>query len=196
MTLKITSKRANEHLQNLQFAIDQKNATDSFKLICTDKKLTVQFYKTNEADYNLLAEIFCKFIKNFNYNRCLTINLREIDSYLRDDQLVSVFDSDNQYWENLLQSVQARFMVDSIKLNLNLLSSDDFVAKNTNVNDVFKFLNQHFFGKEVLKLQLFEYEFIYFSQTDSSLKQIHLNFLELFFKRIYGENIKLVAVGV
>jgi hypothetical protein len=202
--LKLT-KRALEVVSHLEHATLTDHHFEEWEVnlkINSDKILTVSYKKSNETLYNLVYESISRLVINQDYKRIVQLNFKELDNYLRDDNLVSSFD----------ETVEAIAILNFQKMKSNLISAlafsvcaneidnfhsrkgDELIATLLIVEVCFRKMTELFKFQNEAKVIYLEYEYLYFETKLTADWNYFWQGLEIFFSKVIGKNIKFVAV--
>lgn len=162
-----------------------------------DNNLTVK-HALSTSELNLiLLESFCILLNNRKSNRIFTLSFKELENFLRDDNLTPAFDSDtHNLAETLFKNYKANLLASWLFTQYKNFSPYDFIGKNRLAIAVIDQINQNIPSESHLKLHFFEHEFIYLYKDTKVPLDFVEEALELFFGKLSGRRIKLVAVEV
>jgi hypothetical protein len=193
------TNRANQILTSRKhFLTENDNSKSHLFKLSGDKKLTVKHVGTGDHLKDLVFETISILTNEREPNSIMKITFKEFESFLRDDNSIPSFNSDNrQLAENYFLEGKNLFIF-SWLVTLKKANHDhrnlNFIDKMRVVSEFIELVSLNITTENVIKLEYVEHEFIYYSLKSPEEYQFLVLGLENFFSELFSESIKLVAV--
>lgn len=164
----------------------------------SDKILTLKYRKDWSDVEKITLEVMAIFLKNRELKRISSISIKELESFLRDDNLIPSADNNTlSSFELALEKIKKCLIIETLVHffpSIEVKNSDLFIEKIKFHQSLITFLNQYYFSESKVKHIMSEHEFIYCQFSDEKSEPLFQAILNNYFEIVHSDLIKVVAV--